>query len=141
MPTFERPKGAARAHPGFTLIELLVVIAIIAILAAMLLPALSKAKARGQRANCTSNLHQWIVAFNMYAMDNNDSMPAGWAAPPNGHWVVALRNYTSTNIYFCPVAIRTRDQLASPWDNTADHSRDAWGIWGQPSLGAVPAWA
>ena len=62
------------------MIELLVVIAIIAILAALLLPALSKAKQRAHRINCVSNLHQWIVGFNLYAGDNGDSMPRGWGA-------------------------------------------------------------
>jgi len=65
-----------RQKSGFTLIELLVVIAIIAILAALLLPAMARAKASAQRADCTSNLRQIGVGVLLYAQDNSGTLPA-----------------------------------------------------------------
>jgi prepilin-type N-terminal cleavage/methylation domain-containing protein len=83
-------KNNSEAAKGFTLIELLVVIAILAILAALLLPVLSRAKAKAQRSVCMNNLRQISLGVRMYAEDSSEAFPPATNRPPATFTVYTL---------------------------------------------------
>jgi prepilin-type N-terminal cleavage/methylation domain-containing protein len=104
------PTPKNQTFPGFTLIELLVVIAIIAILAALLLPALAKAKAKGQRISCLNNLRQVSLLFQYYTDENRDVFPAHFSDDYNitNFWASFIVGSSTmpvaySNIFHCPV--------------------------------------
>jgi len=133
------PFRAGRCVPaGFTLVELLVVIAIIAILAGLLLPALSKAKIKAKGIICMSNMRQLTLGWVAYAHDNNDRFPYSDSANPGGPsaatdpytWVTGVLDFDPANPSNWDV---TRDLQKSPLWPYCGKSAEIWKCPADPS--------
>ena len=103
---------------AFTLIELLVVIAIIALLLAILMPALGKVKEKAKEVVCRSNLKQWGYIFRLYTHDNDGQFMAATssASPGGGTWIFSLKPYygeLGEKMALCPVATKSEDEGAT----------------------------
>jgi len=125
-----------KKQKAFTLVELLVVISIIALLMAILMPALTKIRQTAQSTVGKSNLRQWATFGNMYASDNGGSFPMGVLVKnrvaPGGQWVDVWREYfRDPKILYCPSATKNR------WEPYSTHkgpgfqagAYSAWGIY------------
>ena len=110
---------------SFTLIELLVVIAIIAILAAMLLPALSKARAKARAISCTNNIKQCMIEIQIYVDDNEGELPKFYAADRPWTWhvwgKVPALSYPSYQSFMCP-ELGYKPEVAG-WASNPDRKR------------------
>ena len=125
-------------NSGFTLIELLVVISIIALLMAIMMPALGKVREQAKTVVCLSRLKQFGLMFEMYANENNDSLPGGWNS--GRMWMVDLLPYYGgeDDIRLCPRARKFLHEVP----NNVPGVFTAWGKYGHPNYfdGWVPLW-
>jgi len=122
---------------GFTLIELLVVIAIIALLMAILMPALARVREQGKTVRCAANLRQWNLTFAMYVDESGGKFPSGTSAQ-GFMWVdqmpPPMLNWKENPIWFCPTATQPRWNIDGS-ENPRFYNYSAWGVYADAHAG------
>ena len=122
-----------RKHRGFTLIELLVVISIIALLMAILMPALSRVRKQARAVTCQASLHQWTLIWSMFTSDRDGYFHQGLGGESQtseGRWPVVMRaQYADLDMRLCPAATK-------PLSDGGQNPFAAWGIFDDGSLGS-----
>ena len=120
-------------HRGFTLIELLVVISIIALLMAILMPTLGRARNQARAVTCQSSLHQWTLIWSMFTSDRGGyfhSGAGGESQSGSGRWPTVLRTeYKNLDMRLCPMAVK-------PLSAGGRNPFAAWGIFSDGELGS-----
>jgi prepilin-type N-terminal cleavage/methylation domain-containing protein len=124
-----------KSKKGFTLIELLVVIGIIAVLMAILIPALGTAREQAKMVVCKSNLKQWATVSMLFAQNNDGFMPAGWMGTTltklGDQWPDAFKPYyQNANLRLCPNAIRAATDCLITSNGWPRAANQAWGKFG-----------
>ncbi len=121
-------KSQKNIASGFTLIELLVVIAIIAILAALLVPAVKSALEKGTRVTCLSYERQLFLASRMFSDAHDGFLPSRGVTPQDNRWPAALADYLdgNTQVYYCPRARQDPERREDPYAN--DHNNTSYVI-------------
>jgi prepilin-type N-terminal cleavage/methylation domain-containing protein/prepilin-type processing-associated H-X9-DG protein len=137
MRPLQTASGVPTRQRAFTLIEVLVVVAIIALLVAILLPSLAKARRQAKQVVCASNLHQAGVGLIAYGMQNKDRLPPTWCTQANnkevpnlagwydtngpygGSYVPALTKYAGSQVWACPANKMSPPGLARPIEEDA----------------------
>lgn len=128
---------------GFTLIELLVVVSIIALLVAILLPSLNKARQQAKGVVCQSNLKQWTLVWAMYLQDNNFTFPSQWGETKS-HWFSATRPYYQMpEIRCCPTADAPeldKGKIFNTWGPMPESTETSWWEEGDYGSYGINSW-